>query len=427
MREARVVTVDAVRLMLGLDWFALIGRYSTRAVRRLARQQQATHTVVAGVPEAAVGVVAVVSGTGDRRPLHSAAQAFAGLYPDGTVAMAAELPDHGVWWVASHEGVVIARTDVVLVSNDQAEAAMAQLAAAYPDLQVLAGDEQPDWRALATACSGATALVAVPRRLGGWPWRAAFAAVAALLLAAAWPDRLPRQTGASVATPSLPAPDLWRAATARAVQPLGVHGAGGLRDLTRALHAMPARVAGWGLADVTCIVARPQWNCVSRFVRGEPRADNAALRRSLGQGAQLAFPTLETAHWTWSVPVHVTPLEQAGLRSPQYTSEHWFSEMQAIQPAFVQAVVGEEHAVPVTEPRTQEGRAIARPAGIPVYSRRALTLSGPLRSLPLIHPLAAPVAWESLVLKVHTVSTPHLKHSALMVSLAGALYEVALD
>src|SRR5690606_15376883 len=84
MRETRMVTVGPAVLAFGLDWLPLLDEHPDRLARQLARHHRATHAVLSGSDQAAVGLAWL---RGQRRsPLpYSGAKIFALLNPRGTV------------------------------------------------------------------------------------------------------------------------------------------------------------------------------------------------------------------------------------------------------------------------------------------------------------------------------------------------------
>ena len=121
MAESLILTLPGAALVFGMDWFPLVGTRPLKQGRRIARRHRATHMVCAGDAAAAVGIMALprarVAGA---KPLFSAGQNLARLFPSGTFMMLLELNQDGYWLVAVHGGAVVARTDSVYRTPDEA-------------------------------------------------------------------------------------------------------------------------------------------------------------------------------------------------------------------------------------------------------------------------------------------------------------------
>src|SRR5690554_847933 len=101
--RAFIKTVSSVSLVFGMDWFAILGGAVSREVRRIVRQNKATHAVHVMDDAASVGVTALQT---EKRGvvLYSAAQIVAQRFRTGAIAMVLQLDDTQWWLVAVHEG-----------------------------------------------------------------------------------------------------------------------------------------------------------------------------------------------------------------------------------------------------------------------------------------------------------------------------------
>src|SRR5690606_19011658 len=131
-----VRSVLSVDLAFGLDWQPLISGRALSFARRVARRSKASHIVLDGNAPASFGYGAVRR-LARGRALHSAAQSLSRLYPSGSVACLIELGSAGHWLAGVHEGAVMARTDVVFPSIDQAKQALEAMRRVHPRLKIL--------------------------------------------------------------------------------------------------------------------------------------------------------------------------------------------------------------------------------------------------------------------------------------------------
>lgn len=419
-------TVESVNLVFGLDWFAILGGTLTREVRRIVRQQKATHAVHAGDHAVSVGVTAL-SGGKRSMPLYSAAQLVARQFSTGVVALIVPL-DHNQWWfVAVHEGAVIARTDYVCASLDQARERVTQLRHAYPNLTLL-NDVQPEpsLSGLVEAVHADAELrrVAHGNYLVSRPYYAlALFAVGVYVLHRAGLITVPFGDREPSSTVVVSAEDAWAEALRGLTSAHWVHGVAGSAGVLLSLYTMPVQLEGWRLHQAECVAQDAKWNCHADYGRADPETSNDRLLSAAWTSWDVSFTPLEQARIRWSFTSAGRAIGNTALHGAQYIERSVFSALQAIRPAFSQMNIDPPERLPVPAPVDEHGHAIPQPPGLPQYRMRAVRIQAPLRSVSLFLPHTQHIAWRRVALSFDPHVRPDLTHSRLSVTLQGVLYE----
>src|SRR3546814_13642831 len=86
MTEPLVLSLSAASLVLGREWFPLIGARADRWGMRLARRHRSKHIVLAGKTAGSVGLLAMKPGRSQKKELYSAAQNVAARFEEGNFA-----------------------------------------------------------------------------------------------------------------------------------------------------------------------------------------------------------------------------------------------------------------------------------------------------------------------------------------------------
>ena len=405
----------------GVSWFALVGSHPQAMARARARRQRATHYVVGGQGAVAGGCASLAAGL-RRRPVHAAAQAFAGLHPDGTAACIAQLPDGRWWLVATQDGAVLARADRLYGDAGQAAEALQALSAQHPSMRQCDGAA-----ALAALLSGAdNASLMTPVR-SRWallplPVRAfAIVLAAALVAPPAWqawrqPSRQP------VAESDMSAEAAWAQAVEQFRRGRPVHSVGELSRVLASLHRLPLDVRGWLLREARCQPGQA-WTCRATYARQGSGAANDDFAAAVPAGWGVHFRPLDTAEVSWTVAGDGASLATVMPPGAVRVERDLASVLQRARPAFNRITLGPAVAVEIPPPRDASGRVLSAPLMPPAMRQRLLALEGPLRSLALLADQPLVVAWSSLALRLAAGRSPGLAVSALTAELQGVLYE----
>lgn len=418
------------KLVFGLEWLPLIGRRTESRAYQAARQYRATHLVVDGPDGAAVGL-ATLDGANmpGNQVMHSAARALANLHGSGTVASCLPVKNDVFWVVGVHEGTVIAGTDRLYSTREQADAGLADLRQAFPHLHVLdieAVGQGTLPGSIQDGCDASALLHKVRGRRRRFR-TGVMCVVLALLLWFLVPQLWnmaftagPDQPGVQARVDPVAA---WRVAVTKARRGHVVHGVSGTRLALDAFYTLPVFTAGWALTRAQCLAKDTSWNCQATYRRSTPTADNASFLEAAHKSWGVSFPSLDSAHVSWVLASGSLPLNQFSPDSTDYNDRHLASRFQAISSAFGQLQLGKPVPYPVLPPVDSNGRRIARPVSELRHLTRSVHIKGPLRSASLLLPYVGPIEWKKIGIVVGSARLPSLTSSQLIVSFEGVIHE----
>lgn len=423
-----LLPLASTTLVFGLEWFPLLGGRLRRQSLRLARKYGASHLVLSGEQAGSVGMASLRKRrSGRKAPLQSAAQSLASLFPQGTAALILPLPEHGWWLAAVHEGAVVARTDRVYASLDLAQAALADVRLAYPQLRDLsqAADSPLGLHDLQASDPAVSQLHKVSRWHSVLPMPVQLLAWALMVVAMAPPVwKWFQAKGVQLPVQVQPDTQLaWQLAMRQATQARCLHGLQGTQPVLNALYELPVAIAGWHLTQVECSAGRSAWMCQGDYQRRQQAASNDGFLRLAPSSWTSRFPTMDMAKVAWTVAAPCTLFNSQSLNSAAHNERHLFSAWQAIRPAFVRMDAGQSRALPVNPPRDSKGQVLAQPVDLITPLYREVHIQGPLRSFELLLPHIVSVEWRRLVLNLNQTIKPTLKNSQLNVTLLGVLHE----
>lgn len=418
---------DDTVLVFGMEWFPLLGDHVEAQARTLARQRGATHRVVCSGAAAAVGLWRGRFRRAGKRQHCSAAAAFAGLHPSGTVAAIVPLPAEQYWLVAVHEGAVMTRTDQLYVESSSLEDAILMLRSAHPGLILHDETSMPSelMERLLDMAKSKGELVRTARfaRMSPLALLAVSLLLAGGLATALGLGPLSRPAPDAGASPA-DAVSAWTHAIALSAAQHTVHGVAGLRALLDTVHATPIGVAGWLLQEVQCRPRADRWLCRARY-RREGDGDNLGFIAAAPSDWTVTFDPLNGLEASWSVTMPAQPLNTVVVRRATKNEFSLHSALQAMLPAFSTIRLDPPQPLPVLVPVDEQQRPIARPAGMSSFQRRVLRIEAPLRSLSLLMPEAVHMSWDRVQFLVSEIDQPSLRNSSVRVSLTGVLYEIA--
>ena len=432
MSDVLILPMPSVSLVFGLHWLPLINGRAHRVVHRMARQYRATHMVFADDAAAAVGLVILRRNPArHKKILNSAAQNVTRLFMHGTVALLLELEPARFWLVAVHDGTVVARTDRLYVSRADADAALRELQQAYPQLVVLGApgaSPAPTLPDIEAASARQSQLIP----LGRWrsmlpvPVQWFLLSLAIVLLAPRFWHIFQSVQKSPVAVDSIDPVQAWQEAIARVNRNTMIHGVDGTRSVLRSLHGLPVYLAGWTLVQATCTAHHSVWHCQARYDRRLMDASNEGFLAGAPEGWTVQFGSIDQARPVWQLGSVGLALTGSDLENTAHNERSLFSSLQMIKPAFSRMELGKSQEMNVNAPRDQHGKAIPKPANLPLVKTRSVHIAGPLRSASLLLPYTAPIGWREISLTLRDAESVGLKTSRVNVSFQGVLYETGI-
>lgn len=421
MRSSTLIQVGLVSLAFGMDWLPLLGDRPEHEAARLMRRQRASHAVLSGLAPSAVGLAwlgPVRNGT----PCFSGAQIFAGLYPKGTVAIILDLADGRVCVLASHEGVVLSRSDRIYHDIALARAVIDELRLAYPRLTepvCLEGHDEPVSPRLLASHAGNHALL---RRVPTSRRRVLVLGGLTALSGAfwAWPHVADTQ-----GRPERPdALEAWGQAQRQLFAQHPVHGLVGTQTLFGAMARQPVTIAGWQLRILSFrVIEQGQCRALAEYERTDPRADNKGLLQGAPSNWQFDFPSLTLARAGWTLALPAQTLDQAQPPVTGQQTRDWVSQVQAILPAFSAVRVDARRSLSPVPPRDADGQELVRPADIRLYAVRDLRFDGPLRAGLLVMSISRHIGWRRASLSIEHPAGRSGQAGLMKLQLEGGLYE----
>ncbi|MBB1594903.1 hypothetical protein A9973_12555 [Achromobacter sp. UMC46] len=343
------------------------------------------------------------------------------LYPEGGLCLI-PLPEGRYWLAAAQDGSVLSQADKVFATHSEALHARARLREQRPALPE--HDADSVWAALSHAVEPGARLAVLPSRWAAMPFALRFFLICVGLSAAVPPLWHGLSAQRFLREPESLAPE-----AAGRVDPYlamlegtPTHAPDALFRLLAAVGRLPIQVQGWALRQAQCDAGSRTWSCSARYVRAHPLATNQLLHARLPAGWQVSFKPLDAATLSWRVAADVVPLARLTLPTALRVDTELVAALQRMQPAFVSVALDAAVAVPLLSSQAADPPEPLAPARPPVR-RRALRLSGPLRSLALLPGPLPAVRWSRLALHVQPQLQPSLAASTLVAELHGELYE----
>lgn len=407
-------------IVFGMDWVPMLGGNPRRLALGRARTLGASHYVLAGNQAVSLGFgrMARKRIRGGQR-LYSAAAIFAGHNPEGAAGFLVSIEPHGCWIVATHAGTVLSGTDRWFANTEEAGQALEAVRIRFPAIRIdsdplTSGNVLPDW-ALGNPAASAR-LHQVESSVLGLPARGALLVGAAISAGIGWHFH-GSGTGPSDRVPD--AAGQWRDVLAAASRDHPIDSAAGLMDVIGHWRHLPVNPSGWSLRHVHCESGPGQWQCAAHYARLHRLALNAHLENFRPADWTLDFTPLNDATFSWRVERISTGLDWYAPRE----RHDWMSQLQRINPAFEHIQIGSGSAIALKSPTDAQGIPLARPTGVTDWAMRTLVLKGPLRSVPAIGEISAPVRWRRASLDVGRAVPAAIARSVLSVHLVGDLYE----
>jgi hypothetical protein len=422
MQLSRVIQVDQIQMVFGLDWSPLLG--DEGGASGVAGRHGASHLTFSGHPPAALGMA---MGLSRRATYWSAAILMARQHPVGTVVRVIPFGD-GCWHVlACHEGVALVRADRSYADHALARQAVEMLRVSYPHLilqedpsSAAEGAARDGLHDLAKLSGSVPPMQRVRRRPALGPVLALLALAVALSAGGFW-------RAAARPAPAPAAMAAWTQALNQTLARRPVHGPAGTRDLLHGLYRQPVHLAGWRLHSLRCEPGSGgvQWRCVSDYRRGRTDADNRGLLEAAPADWQLDFPSLDRAQARWPLTPTAVDVRPGQLPAGGILARDWASALQGILPAFSRIQVEPARPLAIAGPRDAEGRELPRPPEVPSLATRALQVQGPLQSASLLIPLAEAVSWHRVTLTFTPGARTGVRFSRLILLLEGIAYEAS--
>lgn len=429
--EGRVSVVrhpDGQRFVFGLDWMPVIGGNPQKLARRRARSLRSTHYLMAGDPVSVVGcglisrhLVSEKTSLWTRRePLYSAAALFARAHSSGVVAGIIQMMPKGYWLVAVKGGLVLAQTDRWYTELSEANAALASIKQRFPSIQVLGLVEisthaWPDWLSGVPDSSSALKKLTELRTM---TLGASFLLASTVML---WPWNTDSSVQVGLHTEQLERAQ-WQEVIEQFIRTHPVHRAEHLTKVLGEWNRTPLSPGGWKLRKILCESVSINWHCAAQYQRIKRLARSSEIETSKPEHWQAEYLDLDHAVLRWQVAGAASPFD---FQTPSIPLKEWMSYLQDVRPMFESIQIGSGHRVVLSAPLNADGIALKPPVNLKPLTKRSVAMRGPLRSLPALMGIPAPVRWKTLMLEIGPALGTGISKSELMVQLTGELFEVS--
>lgn len=425
-------------LLLGLQWFALIGSNPSKEARRLATSLRSTHYLLPSGVLRVVGCVRVAplsrgwrrdvaDGTQVKtnfgvarkqsnatRVFYSLAHNFAQAHPVGAFAVILPLTQGADWLLASNNGYVLCQTDRGFSNPIALNEALEQLRLRYPNIETKWlnanwQQELPDWAQVNVKLSEQL------RNVGGanaWLKTLLLILVITSLVFIGCADFFKSKwqayvgLGTEFSQGSLVAE--LHPGHAKGLTVQTVDRAASLAGLVETFEVLPINPAGWQLQSIRCHSMATQWVCDASYQRLDSAARNQGLLKVKPNFAEIVFKPLNQAIMKWSQhrPTMDMPaqIQNSDVKLSPATIT-WIDTLQEISTAF-------------------NFVELSMPNQLVLATRsRQIRIRGPLRSWQLLSRLSVPVSWQEVSVSVDLGAQPSLSLSALILSLEGTIFE----
>jgi hypothetical protein len=435
-------------LVYGMTWEHVGGaRPAQRSLQR-AKACKATHFIAAHEGFSAVGLarmepLAIKTKTKSRRRYSSAGMLFASRRLKGVYCGQMDLLEDGIWFIASHDGVVIPGFDLVLHDADQVSEAIARLGERYSDVQQV-DVTQPTLEELKSQSQARLSVVKTSaQQIPTWMKVSAVVLIAYGLYTEGqgwWDEYQAEQDLAQNPTQQFDFNverakqlDAWQS-TIRLDSPQG------LEDVLQMIGSLPMGFGGWTLATglmmangvsaaaIECVPTASGWSCTALYSR-TAAGTNASFKISAPKQCTVGWVDLEKAQINCAFSATRQTLDRQRIERPETINLDYIPKVQSVLLAYREVKIDPWTRVTLANPTVvnQRGdRVTLTPSGSEtpkshVPGKQGFSFIGPLGSWTVL-PLTGASVIKKIVIRRVDVSDPTVSTSALSAELKGEMY-----
>lgn len=418
----------------GVAWKPVIGSGLAAQSEKLAAANKATHFVAAGEHSAAVGTTKLPAPKLKEkgRAFYSAAAIFAQAHPSGVQIYSQEFPGDDVWVVASHDGVVISDTDVLL-SQEDAEELIAEIKSRH----MLAVVVTSEFDAI-MHLNARTQLKPVRNAIQKVPTPLKIAALILMFLLVVdtamseYKKYQIRKARELEASQFIDAHAEWANKLNQWATTVKPDGRQGLMNVLFEIGRAPMKIGGWNISEATCNANPTGWDCNARYDAGVS-ATNLNFQDNLPKGWTASWDGLTTAIGSWTVSVERKAIDRAQIQKITDFSLMYISELQRVLPAMKKVELSPPVPVSIQEPQVYMNRGngeelvnvpypAENSAGIEYPRIQTINIEAPLRTLAVL-PLINDTVIKQLRFVVGNQRTfPTIRDGLFTAKLTGEIY-----
>lgn len=425
------------QLVFGLRWEPLLGDDLLKQGKQRALAAKAKHYLVVDSSYAAVGYgsLDLKQGANKAKQHISAAALFAKENKQGVSLACIALPsDHEeplFWVIASHDGVVVAGTDILL-PRAMAETLLQQLRERFSfhvEVKDFAFDRPKvsSTDCVLAECKTALQSIPLPVRVG------VLAGVIFMGLNGIyghWKAEQEANIQKSQQPVKIDGAKVWNEHLIKWAQTQRIDGPEGLTKLYEAVSRIPMRLGNWTLTHIDCTAQAQDWLCRYGYSKAT-YGTNQSLLQNAPATWSIGWDGLDKAVATTRIEADRHALDVELISTSEETSSVLISQIQVVLPAFQIVKISEPTQAKIDEPTVIDNLGAAHsvpyPAGEAASPKlpnlQSLQFYGPLRSFARL-PVAPMTRLTRLQIQVNqdVVSDANISKSMLMATLDGVLY-----
>lgn len=418
----------------GVTWKPLIGSGLAAQSEKVAAASKATHFVAAGEHSAVVGTTKLQAPRLKEkgRAFYSAAAIFAQAHPSGVQIYLQEFPDDDVWVVASHDGIVISDTDVLLAQHEAEE-----LVAKIQQRHSLAVVVTSEFDAI-MHLNARTELKPVRNAFQKIPAPVKLLLVILVLLLVVdtsmseYKKYKARKLRELEQSQYIDARAEWANKLNQWALTIKPDGRQGLINIYSEMGNAPMKIGGWNISEATCLTSAAGWECNARYESGVG-ATNLSFQENLPKGWTASWDGLTTAVGNWSVKVDRKSLDRSRVQKISDFSLIYISRLQRVLPAIRRVDLSPPSPAPIQEPQVYIDRGngeelvnvpypVENTAGIELPKIQTLDIEAPLRTLAVL-----PLINDTVIKQLHFVvgsqrTVPTIRDGMFTSKLIGEIY-----
>ena len=430
------LSADSALVFGGVEWQSLIGNQLAKQSYKIAKKMRATHFVSAGKHSSALGTIRLLAEAklARKRKLYSAGAAFALSHSTGAVFSKTRIEEGELWYVvASHDGVIIAGTDIIC-SAIEAEALWESFLHRYTNGVEVEADFDTS-----SLLNDRTELAPVKTAWQKVPVQVKLMMVVAVTLMASntawthWKSYERQKAREMFSAQSIDAHAEWTQVLDQWAATKTIDGSSGLLALLNTIQDIQPVVGHWRLIEAGCSATSSGWTCSARYNR-TVLATNASFRAAAPKGWSITWDGLNNAVGTWATPAKRETIDRTKLITAADFGVNYISKVQLALPSFrkvdIQPPVEVQIQAPKVQQRDMNGSTnmveVPYPAdalqGLERPKAQAFIFNGPLRSI-----TALPVPPQTTIKQIRfTVDerlvVSNIRDSVLTAELSGESY-----
>ncbi len=422
--SCKLVSFGDLSLIMGMEWFAVIGPDARAEALRVARRYTAQYMFVPTQESSSIAIANIDAKQKQKLFLVCAAHLVKHEVQSQTSITITRINNDCWWLVGFHNGSVMTRTDKLVSTYDQAISIANDISLSYTDIKFFEYEnlpailvDKPDISIVASA-----KLQLVPYKKLSYLTMCCLIFIGMAAFSANYfINSYPKVSDQYNQAHSY----LWQQAQNKVFEQLWVHGTYGTKHLLDSIHSTPVILSGWGLQSIECLHRLTSWQCSAVYKRLLSNATNQHLHEALPVDWAVEYLPMEQAKASWTVVSMGRSLANIKLNSHLKNNTTLISNLQSISRAINNIYISAPLQIRVTPPHDKSGSPLPPPSNLLTYQNRLFEVRAPLRSVILLIPHLEHVGWRRLSIAVKPTRQASILESMFVVTMYGDLYELS--